>query len=149
MLCAVISQVFSTRGPVEYELPLDHVVAQPVESHVYRLGAFGDNRVVGESHSGGIIGLDGLMSLRTFHFYENLAQGYHVLDGDKIAASPASAAEDMKNFIIWKMVIIDLLYLGLCSSLYRKMCAPAWVFSLDKFRCATSEWADRRMLLSL
>ena len=59
MLCDVVSQFFSSGGPVESEFPLDHAAADPVESHVHGLGAFGDNCVVGDSHCGRIIGLDG------------------------------------------------------------------------------------------
>ena len=46
MLCAIILQVFSARGLVESELPLDHAAADPVESHVHGLGAFWDNGYV-------------------------------------------------------------------------------------------------------
>ena len=59
MFVTVISKFFSSKGPVESELYLDHVAVQPVESHVHGLGAIGENGVVGDSHVGGIIGLDG------------------------------------------------------------------------------------------
>ena len=83
MLCAVISQVLSARGTLESEFSLDHVALHPVESHVHGLGALGDNGVVGDSHGGGIIVLDGKLPLGPFHLYECLVQGYHVLGSDK------------------------------------------------------------------
>ena len=83
MLCAVISQVLSARGTLESEFSLDHVALHPVESHVHGLGALGDNGVVGDSHVGGIIGLDGRMPLGLFNFYDCLAKESHVLDGGK------------------------------------------------------------------
>ena len=58
MLCAVIYQVFSAGGSVEFEFPSNHAAAEPVEYHVHGLGVFGDNGVVGDSHGGGIISLD-------------------------------------------------------------------------------------------
>ena len=103
MLCTVISQVFSARGPLESESSLDHAAAQLVESHVRGLVGFGYNGVVGESHRSGIIGLDGILPLGPFHVYESLEQRYHVLVSDKKAASSAAAAEDMTNLIIWAM----------------------------------------------
>ena len=54
-----------------------------MESHVHGIGEFGDNGVVGDSHGGGIIGLDGQLPLGPFHFYEILVQGCHVLGGGK------------------------------------------------------------------
>ena len=75
ILCAVISQVFSARGPVESEFYLDHAASQPGEYHVHGLGALGDNGVVGDSHGSEIIGLDGRLPLGPFHLYESLAQG--------------------------------------------------------------------------
>ena len=83
MLCAVVSQVFSSGVPVESEFPMDHAAAEPVEYHVHVLGEFGDNGVVGDSHGGGIIVLDGKLPLGPFHLYECLVQGYHVLGSDK------------------------------------------------------------------
>ena len=83
MLCAVISQVFSARAPLESEFSMDHAAAQPVESHVHGIGALGDDGVAGDSHDGGIIGLYGRLPLGPFHFYESLAQGYHVLADNK------------------------------------------------------------------
>ena len=83
ILCAVISQAFSDRGPVESELSLDHASAHPVESHVHGLVALGENGVVGDSHSGEIIGLDGRLPLGPFQLYDILAQGYHVLGSDE------------------------------------------------------------------
>ena len=57
----------------------------------------------------------------------------------KIAASPASAAEDMTNLIIWVMVRIGPLYLGLGSSSERNMCAPARLHVLEILCYAESE----------
>ena len=67
----------------------------------------------------------------------------------KIAASSASAAEEMINLIIWMMVIMGLFYLGLGSSSERKMCAPERLRALEKLRYAASDWGARRMSLAL
>ena len=43
----------------------------------------------------------------------------------KIAAGPASATEDMKNLIIWAMVIMGPFYVGLGFSSEWKICDPS------------------------
>ena len=71
MLCSVISQVFSVRGPVEYELALDHAATNPMEYHVHGFGALGYNYIAGDFHGTGIVGLDRRLPLGPFHFYES------------------------------------------------------------------------------
>ena len=73
MLCAITSQVLSVRGPVESEFSLDHETAKPMEFHVHRFDVLGENGIFGDSHSGGIVGLEGILPLGSFHFYESLA----------------------------------------------------------------------------
>ena len=65
------------------------------------------------------------------------------------AASSASAAEDITNLNIWKMVRMGPLYRGLGSSLERKVCASVRLRALETLRYAASEWATRRMSLAL
>ena len=69
MLCFVIYQALGARGPVQYELALDHAAAKPMESHVHGFGALGDNGIVGDSHCSGIVCLGGRLTLGKFHFY--------------------------------------------------------------------------------
>ena len=56
----------------------------------------------------------------------------------KIAASSASAVEDITNFMIWGMVRMGPLYLCLDSSSERKMCAAARLHYLETLRYAAS-----------
>ena len=72
ILCVLISHVLSARVPVESKISLDHVAAKPVKYHVHGFGALGDNGVVGDSHGGGIVSLDGRLPLGPFDFYESL-----------------------------------------------------------------------------
>ena len=59
-------------GPVEPELALDHAASKSGGNHIHGLGTLGDNGVIGESHGGGIVGLDERPPLGPFHFDEIL-----------------------------------------------------------------------------
>ena len=72
MLGAVISKVLGAGGPVEPELALDHAASKSGGNHIHGLGTLGDNGVIGESHGGGIVGLDERPPLGPFHFDEIL-----------------------------------------------------------------------------
>ena len=59
MFGAVVSPVEVVRGPVEAELALGVTAAEPVETHVHRLGLLGDNGIVSGSNGGGVVSLEG------------------------------------------------------------------------------------------
>ena len=73
MLGAIIYPGFSARGALEPELALEHTSVNPVESHIHGNGALGDNGVIGHSHGGVIVGLDGRPPLGPFYFDDSLA----------------------------------------------------------------------------
>ena len=70
---ASISPVLGAGVPVEAVFALDHAASKPVEPHIHGLGALGYNVFIGDSHGGGIFGLDGIPPLGAFHFDESLA----------------------------------------------------------------------------
>ena len=70
ILGAVVGKICAAGGSVEAELALGFVAAEPPESHVHGLDIFGNNGIVGDSNSSGVVILDGRLGLRPTHFNE-------------------------------------------------------------------------------
>ena len=75
VLGPVIRFVGRARPPVISELALGVAAAEPVETHVHRPEGLGEDYVVEDPVSGGIVGLDGGSRLRVAHFHEGRANG--------------------------------------------------------------------------
>ena len=134
MLCAVISQVLSARGTLESEFSLDHVALHPVESHVHGLGALGGNGVVVTPTAVGLSVCIGDRPWGHFILMRFCRRVTILLAVINRVASSASAAEDMKNLMIWEILSIGPLNHGLGSFLEKKIFAPARVCALGTLR---------------
>ena len=69
---AVIHHVGGAWSPVIMLLTLRFVATEPVKAHVHGFNMLGDNGVVSEPVSCGVVGLDGRLSLRSVHFSEGV-----------------------------------------------------------------------------
>ena len=74
----IVGEVGGPRSPIVAELILRFAAADPVETYVHRLGAYGHNGVVCDTRCRQIIGLDRSSRLRPTNFNEGLMQWYHV-----------------------------------------------------------------------
>eukprot|EP00957_Ditylum_brightwellii_P139793 10652343-Ditylum_brightwellii.AAC.1 len=55
MLGVIITQVLSTRGPVDYEVPLCAAITHPIKTHVDRVHPLLLNSVINNSASSGVV----------------------------------------------------------------------------------------------
>ena len=109
VLGVVVGPVLCSRIPVVTELVLGSAAPEPPNLHIHHFALAGNNCVVGHPSSCGVISLD-----RTFWGIISCA----VM---KSAASSASDADAMTNFIIWAMERIAPLKGGYGSFSERKM----------------------------
>ena len=75
MFGVVVAFVLVARIPVDVEVLLLCAVLDPVEPHVNCLGSFLFDRVIGETHSGGVIDLDRCGGCWLPHIHQHLANG--------------------------------------------------------------------------
>jgi hypothetical protein len=59
MLCVVVAEVGVARSPIDTEMFLGDAVANPVEPHIYCLGATLLDGVVGDADGSGVVGCHG------------------------------------------------------------------------------------------
>jgi hypothetical protein len=79
MLCEVVRKVGFSRAPINSELALRFLIAEPIEAHVHRLHLLGLNLIVNYSLRRCVIGLDWGAWLRMAHFGEYLPGIYRFL----------------------------------------------------------------------
>ena len=77
------------------------------------------------------------------HFFQGVAGGNGLPAVDEKGGELASAAEDMKDFMIWAMFMTAPLFGGVLVSLDMKKCPPALLRAFDSERyeaslCTTS-----------
>ena len=75
VLGEVICKIVSALAPINDELALADSVCDPVEFHIYALGATLLDGAVDDTGSDGVVGLDGCGGLRVAHFLEAGAKG--------------------------------------------------------------------------
>ncbi len=64
----VIGEITGAWGPIDVELALLDLIADPIKSHIHRFGSDLLDGVVDDSKSSGVIGLDGRGRLWMPHF---------------------------------------------------------------------------------
>ena len=69
----VVHHVGDSPVLVETILPLNHSTTKPMEVHVHRFKLLGDNGIVCEPSSGGVVGLDGSPWLGAIHFHADVS----------------------------------------------------------------------------
>ena len=69
----VVSDVFTTRAPINMELLLAYPVPDPMKAHVDGFGAAELHVAGGEADGGGVVDLDGGGRLGMAHFFEGNA----------------------------------------------------------------------------
>ena len=131
---AVISPVLGAGGPIEPELALDHAAENPVEPHIHGLGALGGNGVVVTPTAVGLSVCIGDRPWGHFILMRFCRRVTILLAVINRVASSASAAEDMKNLMIWEILSIGPLNHGLGSFLEKKIFAPARIRALETLR---------------
>ena len=83
MFGAVTIQIGSSGSLIVTELILIFPEVEPVEVYDYGIGAFGENGIVCDPIGGRVVHLEVRMWLGPTHFGEDLAEGDHLLGGDK------------------------------------------------------------------
>ena len=94
--------MLSTLFPVNNELALSNLIADPIETHIHSLGMFLVDGVISNTTGSAIIGDNGSRRLRMTEFSQDVANSISLLATVKRAASLALAALDSTSLRIWQ-----------------------------------------------